>query len=538
MKRKMKSLRFRWNCIIAGLLSMMMLLVMGYNLYNLYQVNEAVKDNMAQSLHLRLIEVEKDFEKVEDFLIAQNELTTEYGSIYQPGDQLEYYLAQNHIQTSLLEALASYDYMDGFYLYNPMDDSFLIAANKTISAERIAILEDVVRKSAKEYADLSSKEKGIWKNQIVEKENYLIKMLNNYNMYLGAFVSMKHLESWIGMQDAGALTITEKNKPKEGATVWEEGRFGEFCVNLTLEDDLAEAVMKQAGIWLIISAAGILSLAIFVHKQMKRAFLEPVNQLVYVMQQPQEKWKDILEREAPCEEFQAVYNNMNQMIDQIQALDRRVYEENLQKQEITIQYLQLQNNPHFLINCMNLVRSLIFMEEKERAEQVIIEMGKYMRYMMREDYWVSLKSEISHVESYIHLQKYRYEEYLDYQITVENELKEIKIPIMLLQTFVENSVKHQGGYERRLLISIFVEKCEQGMRLCIEDNGDGFTQAVLEKLRSNEPIYNQVGEHVGIYNVCRRLEVLYRGKATICFYNRKSGGAGVEIQLPLRGESI
>ncbi len=538
MKRKMKSLRFRWNCIIAGLLSMMMLLVMGYNLYNLYQVNEAVKDNMAQSLHLRLIEVEKDFEKVEDFLIAQNELTTEYGSIYQPGDQLEYYLAQNHIQTSLLEALASYDYMDGFYLYNPMDDSFLIAANKTISAERIAILEDVVRKSAKEYPDLSSKEKGIWKNQIVEKENYLIKMLNNYNMYLGAFVSMEHLESWIGMQDAGALTITEKNKPKAGATVWEEGRFGEFCVNLTLEDDLAEAVMKQAGIWLIISAAGILSLAIFVHKQMKRAFLEPVNQLVYVMQQPQEKWKDILEREAPCEEFQAVYNNMNQMIDQIQALDRRVYEENLQKQEITIQYLQLQNNPHFLINCMNLVRSLIFMEEKERAEQVIIEMGKYMRYMMREDYWVSLKSEISHVESYIHLQKYRYEEYLDYQITVENELKEIKIPIMLLQTFVENSVKHQGGYERRLLISIFVEKCEQGMRLCIEDNGDGFTQAVLEKLRSNEPIYNQVGEHVGIYNVCRRLEVLYRGKATICFYNRKSGGAGVEIQLPLRGESI
>ena len=111
------------------------------------------------------------------------------------------------------------------------------------------------------------------------------------------------------------------------------------------------------------------------------------------------------------------------------------------------------------------------------------------------------------------------------------------IPNMLIQTFVDNSVKHQLSPESQLLITVEVkyimgEEEKEYLYISVSDNGDGFESDILEKLKNNEVILKQNGEHIGIYNVCQRMALIYGEEAHIQFGNGDAGGAVIEIRLP------
>ncbi len=88
--------------------------------------------------------------------------------------------------------------------------------------------------------------------------------------------------------------------------------------------------------------------------------------------------------------------------------------------------------------------------------------------------------------------------------------------------------------ERHLLVWVRVWS-EDAKRLLIqvEDNGEGFLDAELNCFNARERLKDGEGEHIGIYNVCQRLELLYGEKADISFSNREDSGAVVDIQIPV-----
>ena len=111
------------------------------------------------------------------------------------------------------------------------------------------------------------------------------------------------------------------------------------------------------------------------------------------------------------------------------------------------------------------------------------------------------------------------------------------LPPVSLLTLVENSVKHGKMIGKTLKITITAKllETEEGCMadLSVADNGTGFTAGDLKQLNCAAP-QEENGQHVGLFNVVRRLQLLYGEKAAIAFTNnRRGGGARVELFLPI-----
>jgi len=155
--------------------------------------------------------------------------------------------------------------------------------------------------------------------------------------------------------------------------------------------------------------------------------------------------------------------------------------------------LQAQMNPHFIFNCLNSIQQYIFDQDILAANKYITGFAKLIRATLHHSTktFISLADEINYLSAYLSLEKLRFKEKMNYTIDIEpalrDELEDIYIPPMLIQPYVENSMRHglrhrkgTGGYIRINII-------QEGNKLTfvIEDNGIGREQAARYKTREH-----------------------------------------------------
>ena len=228
---------------------------------------------------------------------------------------------------------------------------------------------------------------------------------------------------------------------------------------------------------------------------------------------------------------------------QMKEMKIRMYEQELAQQKLQIDYMQLQIQPHFYINCMSLIYNMAVMGEDDTIQQLSACVSDYFRYIFRKDAArVSLKEELRHVGNYLEICRIRYKERLSFRIEDDGDMDEVDIPPLLLHTFVENSVKYAAGSGKVTEILVkarWVKQEGRAAEIRIEDNGTGFPESVLESLKTEEDIVTEKGTRIGIRNCITRLALIYGTAASVHFENREEGGARVVIRLPIpeSGES-
>jgi hypothetical protein len=155
--------------------------------------------------------------------------------------------------------------------------------------------------------------------------------------------------------------------------------------------------------------------------------------------------------------------------------------------------LRMQLNPHFLFNSLNSLRALIS-EDPARAQDAVTRLASLLRYTLRlsQSESVPLAQEIEATRNYLELERMRFEERLRFEIDVAPELHQLRVPPMLVQTLVENAVKHgiatlPAGGEVRVhaaqLDEALVVRISNTGRIGVED-GDGIgLQNSMERLQ-------------------------------------------------------
>jgi len=136
-----------------------------------------------------------------------------------------------------------------------------------------------------------------------------------------------------------------------------------------------------------------------------------------------------------------------------------------------------------------------------------------------------MKHELKNIESYIYIMQVRYGNSFTFEKIVDDCCLTCKIPSMLLQPLIENSILHGlRGIEREGLITLSIKKEEACVRITIWDNGKGVSEARRASLFDENLTHNKGLNHIGLWNVKRRLELLYpqRGTLTIQSSNEKS----------------
>jgi len=228
-------------------------------------------------------------------------------------------------------------------------------------------------------------------------------------------------------------------------------------------------------------------------------------------------------------ELRQLAKAFNHMLQKIETLKIEKYEVQLEMQKATMQYLQLQIKPHFYVNLLNIVYSLAEQKDFAMIQKVSHTVVCYSRYMFRDaSELVELRREIEHVQYYMEIQQIRYNKSILCEIHIPEEIQSAQVPPFVIQSFVENSVKYALRANGVCRISIFAKTDDkkENLKLCIQDNGSGYSQDYLNR------DWERKGEagHIGLANVRQRLKLIFGDKAEIVLGN--DGGAVARITMP------
>ena len=225
---------------------------------------------------------------------------------------------------------------------------------------------------------------------------------------------------------------------------------------------------------------------------------------------------------------------------QVESLSLKLAESELEKQKLNLNFRNLQIRPHFLVNNLAMINGMAQLGELEKIKAVTVRLSNYYRYVLRDaDDRVPLRLELTHLKNLFEVTQVCNGQPIEARFQVEPAVEQALIPVLLISTFAENSLKYAGAREG-LVVEVRGSQAAEAadmVRLEILDNGPGYPAAVIETLRRHGDLPQTAGRRIGIQNCIRRLELLYGERAQITFSNRPTGGAAVEILLPMEVEA-
>ncbi|MGN0999182.1 MAG: sensor histidine kinase [Faecousia sp.] len=229
------------------------------------------------------------------------------------------------------------------------------------------------------------------------------------------------------------------------------------------------------------------------------------------------------------DDMQYLFDTFDQMADEFQASrekDQKMYQAEMDN-------LRLQVNPHMLLNSLNTIYSLAQMKKFESIQEYALHLVDYFRYALRRnDNLVSVEQELEVVHTYIEIQKIRYPGAISFVYSIDEDCAEAKVPPLLIQNFIENSVKYAVNPGKVTEIKLIVRRRDDRLEILTMDTGNGMKPEVLEQLRTGEPYVDAMGQkHIGIWNCRRRIEVFFGEEPRVSISSTPSG-TRVILNLP------
>ncbi len=196
------------------------------------------------------------------------------------------------------------------------------------------------------------------------------------------------------------------------------------------------------------------------------------------------------------------------------------------RNEMELNKIKSQLNPHFIFNSMNSIRALVE-EEPKKAKDSITRLSNILRssLMLGKKEVIPLKEEIQLVQDYLLLEKTRFEERLTIDFSIDENAYNWPVPPLMLQTLVENGIKHgissltQGGH-----IKINVKIENEKLNITIINSGT--------YNRKSDSRTKDSGTAFGIKNTIQRLQLLYENEASFTIANSDENEVRVELMIP------
>lgn len=274
---------------------------------------------------------------------------------------------------------------------------------------------------------------------------------------------------------------------------------------------------------------------------LRRLLLDPLTKMTGAMQAIQAGHTDErMPKDSRIEEVRETFETVNAMLDTISAQKINSYEQELEIQRTQMQCLQLQIRPHFFLNCLSMIYSLAGERKFAPIQALTLDLSAYFRNIFKDgSQLIPLETELNSVGSYIRLQQIGTKLPPKLRVDVDTAASKALVPPLSILTFVENAIKHSKRIDSPLEIVIqctALQGDDKGyLNITITDNGGGFSEEQLRQLNTPEE-EKKSSKHIGIANVRRRLRLLYREEAALCFMNL-SDRASVELFLPLKNET-
>lgn len=391
-----------------------------------------------------------------------------------------------------------------------------------------------------------------------EGENYMCKIAQNDGVYLGCFVNVKSIlepfssltmgnNGYVRLADeedrtVGIITSEGIQEPEDIGkinsrySIQRELKQAPFHIQMRISGERLMSTMMGSVIIISGSAVILIMIGVIVLLYLRKNLLQPLQEFTGNLEKYDEGEYAFNLNENNLLELEQIDDKFRHMIHQIRRLKITLYEQELEKQKVEMDFLKLQIRPHFYLNCLNFIYSMIDFGQYENARRMSRITADYLSYIFRNaGNMVPVSVETEHCQNYLKILLLRYPDSFDYYLEVHEEVKDAAIFPFLIQIFVENAAKHALTLEEKILISVTVypEDREDGtyVNIFISDTGKGFPQETLKKLQRGESL-SKYGHHVGISNCLKRFRYYFGETGEINFDNSPLGGAVVDIHIP------
>jgi two-component system sensor histidine kinase YesM len=215
-------------------------------------------------------------------------------------------------------------------------------------------------------------------------------------------------------------------------------------------------------------------------------------------------------------ELDNLSESFNNMVYQIRQLMEDIVTVEHNKNELELEVLHAQINPHFLYNTLNTIRWMAKIKGEDSISDALVALVKLLRVSISfGKNMIMLQDEIEYIENYILIQKLRFNQLFEIHYDIKEEHKKLYIPKLILQPIVENSliygIDEAEKREETIIINIFTREKDDHIEIVVKDNGCGIDEEVLANIFKQEQDINRFSK-VGLNNVNQRLK-LYLGEA-------------------------
>lgn len=276
-----------------------------------------------------------------------------------------------------------------------------------------------------------------------------------------------------------------------------------------------------------------------------RSFLTRLQRVLRHVKRMKNQDFELIHDQEYQDEIGQLTSEFNRMTKKIKDLINDVLLVTIQNKDLEIKRnraqlsaLQSQINPHFLFNALETIRMRSLMKDEIETAKIIHNMAKIFRNSLT---WgkdiVPIRDEINLITSFLEIQKYRFGDKLDYEITVSEDAKECLIPNMTLLPFIENASIH--GIEplkENGKITVSISLHANIVTCIVKDNGAGISVGKRTQLLSSLENEEDIGENVGIKNVYYRLKLYYPDQFYFNIDSQLDYGTTITIQLPSHNE--
>ena len=231
-------------------------------------------------------------------------------------------------------------------------------------------------------------------------------------------------------------------------------------------------------------------------------------------------------------EFQTIGRDFNQMLEGLK-------EEIAQNQELAenaafsqVKQLESQFNPHFLFNTLDNIRFMAKIDAKA-ADKMIVSLSGLLRYSIRETRdEVTVREDLHNLQLYLNILQIRFNKRFSYSIDVSEEIYDCLIPKLVIQPLIENAIKY--GFEGRETLDVKIRgtQHQDNIVFVCEDDGAGMDESLLAELKQQLEGEKNESSHLGLYNIHRRIQLMYKGDYGLNIESVKDRGTTVRVTIP------
>ncbi|MBY9078345.1 histidine kinase [Paenibacillus sp. HN-1] len=543
------------------------------NLYAIGVVRNQVAHSYSQMTQLYMNQIDNNLEAIDIYMNNIVALNQEFISMAQTDSEDIYRISKVLLSNTMTNDINMYSTAKSFIVYDKKRDDFLEVNNDLSNYDLQIKINDFIREQAIVRTQQNDYRSLGWVFKEINGKYYLFHTMKYSELYLSAVVEANKLTiplSLLQLGDRGGVLLTDLNgkpitnaqlaqsnqlsihpeqtdyylsgKERKFLIIGKQSRHGSFLLNVIIPDEvILQNLPHMKRVFYLFPLLALLLIPIGLYF-LRRTVLIPLNRLLLAMKRIRSGILEAQIQKAPStNEFQMVNETFNGMVAEIRQLKIDVYEEQISKQKEELLRLQLQMNPHFFMNSLTILYNMAKVNKTGLLMEMTLCLIQHFRFIFRSNHsYVLLKDEIEHTLNYLRIQELRFPGCISVSVHIPDFLQDTPVPPLMIQTFIENTIKHAINLEEPIGIVIKADLAELEtlpyLVINIEDTGKGYPEHILEAINKGESIVNENGEHTGIWNIQRRLRLLYGKSGIIRFSNRNPHGAAVEILLPLEDD--